>query len=54
MASEAQIKNAIASERKDNRKRETLRAMIVVFVGIPGAVVLAVGVWLALQRGGVI
>jgi nitrate reductase NapE component len=51
---ENQVQNAIAAERKESRKRDRLKAVVVVFVIIPLVVVGTVGVWLAAQRAGLI
>ena len=51
---ETQVSSAIAQERKSNRKRESIRALVVVFGVIPLVLVAAVGGWLAAQRMGLI
>jgi len=40
-----QIQNALSNERNAKAKHDSKRALIGVFVVIPGAVFLAVGIW---------
>jgi t-SNARE complex subunit (syntaxin) len=51
---ESQVHKAIASERSENRRRDRIKATLIVFVAIPLVVVAVVVCWLAAQRMGVI
>jgi hypothetical protein len=47
---ESQVQSAIAAERRENRKRDTKKALFVTFVVIPFVVIAAGAGWLLLGR----
>lgn len=44
-----QVREALAEDRKSNRRRESIRAMLVVFVGIPAVLLAVLAAWVVIR-----